>query len=166
MKVFTLFFLCSVSLHAIGIFTISTESKNKALKTHRVILMGTNSDKNSPKVAESQSRGTINETHLDGSEKEEGGDTYSDEVSEQPSSNQPVKPVYPKLSRLKGEEGENLVRFKIDSFGKAFEISLMSSSGYERLDQAAIKAIQEAEFHDTNKLDHLYELRFKFTLNP
>jgi TonB family protein len=160
MKIYLLFLLVSFTLHGSVFFYFSVQTA-KQESNHRVLLVSTKSYKNSATKAEAKAK----EKSI-GNEQEEVQGEEVESTSNLPASDQPVQPQYPTLSRLKGEEGENLLRFKIDSVGKAYEISLLSSSGFERLDQASIKAIQEAQFHDNNKTDHSFELRFKFTLKP
>lgn len=51
-----------------------------------------------------------------------------------------VKPDYPALSRRRGETGTALVRFVVGLTGKLEDIELKKSSGYSRLDDAALGA--------------------------
>lgn len=53
------------------------------------------------------------------------------------------KPPYPALSKRMGEQGKVLVRTLIGTDGRAQEVQLHQSSGFERLDQAALKAARE-----------------------
>ena len=155
MKLFIYFFALSVSLHGFALFFIETKQP-KGERFHRVFLVGTKAYKVNQKTKNDQKSAQTEETDIQGD--------IQESQSTLPQSVSPVIPVYPSLSRIKGEEGENLVRFKIDDGGRSFAISLHLSSGYERLDQASIKAIQEAKFRDNNISDQLFELRFKFTL--
>lgn len=64
---------------------------------------------------------------------------------EQPSSdaaylNNP-KPAYPALSRRLGEQGKVVLRVLIGADGTAQRAEIQSSSGYERLDQAALATV-------------------------
>lgn len=52
------------------------------------------------------------------------------------------KPVYPALSRRLGEQGKVVVRVLIGVDGKAQQAEIRSSSGYERLDQAALATVR------------------------
>jgi protein TonB len=58
----------------------------------------------------------------------------------------PIKPVYPALSRAKGEEGTVVVEFTVDGDGSVKKIGIAESSGYPRLDAAAVKAVASAKF--------------------
>lgn len=53
------------------------------------------------------------------------------------------KPPYPALSKRMGEQGKVVVRTLIGTDGHAQEVQLQQSSGFERLDQAALKAARE-----------------------
>lgn len=49
------------------------------------------------------------------------------------------KPLYPALSKRIGEQGRVVVRVLIDTNGSARQAEVVASSGYERLDQAAVQ---------------------------
>ena len=53
------------------------------------------------------------------------------------------KPPYPALSKRMGEQGKVLVRALIGTDGQAQDVQLAQSSGFERLDQAALKAARQ-----------------------
>lgn len=55
-------------------------------------------------------------------------------------------PSYPRLSRRLGEEGKTILRVKVSSKGEALMIELQQSSGYKRLDRAAMKAVRDWRF--------------------
>ena len=50
-------------------------------------------------------------------------------------------PPYPAISKRMGEQGRVVVRAFIDVNGSASQASITSSSGYERLDQVALKTV-------------------------
>ena len=52
------------------------------------------------------------------------------------------KPSYPALSRRLGEQGKVVVRVLIGVDGRAQQAEIRSSSGYERLDQAALATVR------------------------
>ncbi|HXD42397.1 MAG TPA: energy transducer TonB [Ramlibacter sp.] len=52
------------------------------------------------------------------------------------------KPAYPPLSKRLGEQGKVVVRVLIGPDGTAHQVELRQSSGYERLDQAALATVQ------------------------
>ncbi|MDP3265981.1 MAG: TonB family protein [Sulfuricurvum sp.] len=56
-------------------------------------------------------------------------------------------PKYPRISLKMDEEGSVVVRVKLDKEGKIAEASVKSSSGYKRLDDAAISAVQTWKCH-------------------
>ncbi|MDP9046252.1 MAG: TonB family protein, partial [Pseudomonadota bacterium] len=59
---------------------------------------------------------------------------------------EPPVPDYPSLSRRLGETGRVLVRVDIDAEGRTREVALLRSSGYPRLDEAALRAVRKARF--------------------
>jgi protein TonB len=55
-----------------------------------------------------------------------------------------VKPSYPELSRRREETGTAAVRFVIGTTGAIEAISLVKSSGFPRLDEAAVAALRQS----------------------
>ncbi len=51
---------------------------------------------------------------------------------------------YPPLARLTDSDGEALVRFEIDREGVARDVRVIRSSGHERLDASAVRAVESA----------------------
>ena len=56
------------------------------------------------------------------------------------------KPEYPRYSRINGEEGMVVLSLKVFANGRLGKIKVVSSSGYRRLDSAAVKALEKATF--------------------
>ena len=56
------------------------------------------------------------------------------------------KPPYPSASRRMGEEGEVRLRVQVDAAGNAQQIELYRSSGFPRLDQAALDTVKQWRF--------------------
>jgi len=56
------------------------------------------------------------------------------------------KPKYPSYSRMHGEEGTVVFSVEVRTNGNPGKIEILSSSGYPRLDQAAIQALEKATF--------------------
>jgi protein TonB len=52
------------------------------------------------------------------------------------------RPEYPDRARREGKEGTVLVRVLVDEQGASKVVELSQSSGFEALDQAALKAIR------------------------
>jgi protein TonB len=61
------------------------------------------------------------------------------------------EPKYPEVSRRHGEEGVVMLSVAIDERGRGGEIEVLSSSGYGRLDRAAISALKRARFVPANE---------------
>lgn len=55
-------------------------------------------------------------------------------------------PDYPPESREQGEQGRVLVRAKISTDGKVEQVVLRKSSGYQRLDEAALSSVKQWRF--------------------
>ena len=51
---------------------------------------------------------------------------------------------YPPLARLHDSDGDALVRFEIDRSGSAGNIRVVRSSGHDRLDTSAVRAVETA----------------------
>jgi protein TonB len=78
-------------------------------------------------------------------------------------------PEYPLRSREKNEEGRVVFRVLVSPSGEPEEISLLSSSGYKRLDSAARRALEDAEFSPAtrggNPVVDTKEIAFRFSLD-
>lgn len=57
-----------------------------------------------------------------------------------------IRPEYPAGARARGEQGEVLLEIAVDAEGAVSEVSVVSSSGFPALDDAAIKAARHAKF--------------------
>ena len=55
-------------------------------------------------------------------------------------------PVYPPLARRMGEEGRVMLRVYVEASGLASKVEIRTSSGSERLDQAALEAVKRWKF--------------------
>ena len=79
------------------------------------------------------------------------------------------KPEYPRFSRIHGEEGTVVLSVKILADGKSGKIEIVSSSGFRRLDKAAVKAMGEARFIaariDGRNIDSTKRIAFRFDLD-
>jgi len=56
------------------------------------------------------------------------------------------EPVYPVLSRKRGEQGRVVIEVEISAEGKVLKARITSSSSYPRLDSAALEAVKTAIF--------------------
>lgn len=56
------------------------------------------------------------------------------------------KPAYPSMSRRLGETGRSVVRVLVGADGSAKNVRLQRSSGFDRLDQAALDAVRRWRF--------------------
>lgn len=62
-------------------------------------------------------------------------------------------PIYPRLSRRLGETGKVLLQVFVDSNGRAEKVKIKVSSGYERLDEAALNAVHQWRFAPAREND-------------
>lgn len=79
-----------------------------------------------------------------------------------------INPVYPRISRRRGEEGIVTLSVQVLANGKAGNIQIIQSSGHKRLDEAAFKAVQKASFNPATQfgrnIDSETKLSFTFRL--
>jgi protein TonB len=76
------------------------------------------------------------ETALAGTPSEPGA------ISQQLKTSNRVEPVYPATSRRLGEEGTVRLKVLVDANGRPKDVGVLNSSGFSRLDQAAIDAVK------------------------
>jgi len=57
-----------------------------------------------------------------------------------------VEPTYPSASRRAGEEGTVRLKVLVDGKGRPKDVAVATSSGFARLDQAAIEAVRKWRF--------------------
>lgn len=80
------------------------------------------------------------------------------------------KPDYPRLSQTLGEKGRVLLEVYILSNGDVGDIRIKSSSGFARLDQAALKAVRQWRYIPAIKgnkpIDFWYVQPIDFVLTP
>lgn len=78
------------------------------------------------------------------------------------------KPAYPRLSRRLGEEGEVRLKVQVGVEGQVLQVSVVRSSGYDRLDEAALNAVRSWRFKAAMRGDQAVsswvEIPVKFTL--
>lgn len=70
------------------------------------------------------------------------------------------RPVYPVMSVEKGEEGKVVLSILVAPGGRVTEVKLIESSGYERLDKAAIHAAWKSKFDTQEWTDFRTIVRF------
>lgn len=77
-------------------------------------------------------------------------------------------PVYPMLSRKRKEQGTVWLLLLVSKDGLVTELKLKKTSGFDRLDQAALQAVKKWKFQPARKqgqpIDYWYELPLKFSL--
>lgn len=80
-----------------------------------------------------------------------------------------MKPTYPRMSQRLNEQGTVTVRVLVRRDGTAGTVEVKSSSGYPRLDQAAIEAVRTWRFNpatmDGKPIDEWYIVPIPFKLN-
>lgn len=77
-------------------------------------------------------------------------------------------PVYPMLSRKRKEQGTVWLLLLVSKEGMVTELKLKKTSGFDRLDQAALQAVKKWKFQPARKqgqaIEYWYELPLKFSL--
>ncbi len=68
------------------------------------------------------------------------------QVDKPPSPRKAIRPDYPKESRQAGEEGDVVLEIRVTAKGRVDAVQVIASSGFPRLDEAAIRAAQSARF--------------------
>ncbi|WP_158253655.1 energy transducer TonB [Chromobacterium alticapitis] len=61
------------------------------------------------------------------------------------------KPPYPERSRQLGEEGVVWLNVRVDANGRALSVELARSSGFRRLDQAALDTVSRWRFEPARR---------------
>lgn len=56
------------------------------------------------------------------------------------------KPQYPAMSRRLGEQGRVILHVQVSTDGKPLQVTVKASSGYTRLDHAALEVVKQWEF--------------------
>lgn len=75
-------------------------------------------------------------------------------------------PTYPKVARMRGLEGDVLIRLKVSPEGEALSPEIISSSGHPVLDEAAMNAVKTWRFRARKTSDlAVVEKRIVFRLN-
>jgi protein TonB len=71
------------------------------------------------------------------------------------------EPVYPVLSRKRGEEGRVIIELEISAEGKVLKAEVANSSSYPRLDRAALEAVKKAAFSPATEYGRPVESELK-----
>jgi protein TonB len=78
------------------------------------------------------------------------------------------EPLYPVLSRKRGEEGRVIIELEISAKGKVLKAEVTKSSSYPRLDRAALEAVKKAAFSPATEYGRPFEskreIAFRFEL--
>lgn len=64
-----------------------------------------------------------------------------------PSAKGRISPIYPRSARRKGHEGEVVIEIEVSESGDIIDSSVVSSSGHEELDKAALAAARKTRFN-------------------
>ncbi len=82
---------------------------------------------------------------------------------------QAASPIYPRISRRRGEEGTISLSIEVLKSGKAGKISVAQSSGHKRLDEAALRAAKKTKFVPASqfgkRIDSIMTLSYTFCLS-
>ena len=79
-----------------------------------------------------------------------------------------LSPIYPPICRRRGEEGKVMLQWQVLASGRCGWVKVVQSSGYELLDQAAVEAVKNADFHPATRfgqaVDDVKNCSFRFNL--
>ena len=75
------------------------------------------------------------------------------------------KPVYPKLSRRLNEQGQVVIRVYVGADGSAQQGEIKTSSGYDRLDQEALRTVLRWRFLPGQRLGTPEAMWFNVPVN-
>lgn len=64
---------------------------------------------------------------------------------------QRMPPSYPRMSRRLGETGKTVLRVELDETGQVDAVQILTSSGFERLDAAALAAVKTWRCHPAQR---------------
>jgi len=74
--------------------------------------------------------------------------------------------VYPKIAKRRGIEGQPVISFTLDRGGRLIKVQLVSSSGFQLLDNAALNAVKHAApFPEIPSQLNLDSLQFKLPIS-
>ncbi|MEE9367603.1 MAG: TonB family protein [Pontiella sp.] len=91
-------------------------------------------------IPEPSMQESVNAIDQDGSLEEDKGSFSPAQTQSQ------YSPIYPRMSRQRGEEGVVILTVEVSSTGQGSNVKIVQSSGHTRLDKAAIKALSNAQF--------------------
>jgi protein TonB len=86
------------------------------------------------------------ETAVPASENAIAAATASGAVAQDLKASNRVEPAYPPAARRAGEEGTVRLKVLVDEKGRPRDVTVANSSGFARLDQAAIEAVRKWRF--------------------
>ncbi len=66
---------------------------------------------------------------------------------------QEISPKYPSASIRRGEQGLVIIEARVLADGRTSNVRVLKSSGYDRLDQAALEAVRRAKFRPARRYD-------------
>lgn len=86
------------------------------------------------------------ETAIPASENAIAATTASGAIAQDLKTSNRVEPTYPSASRRAGEEGTVRLKVLVDEKGRPRDVAVATSSGFARLDQAAMDAVRKWRF--------------------
>lgn len=106
------------------------------------------------------------ETNIDPLSKsfEDKGLSPANNFDTAPVSRGEIKPAYPVNARRRGEEGEALFEILVNEHGQIAAIKLLNSSGFDELDGAAQRAIEQARFVPARQHGRTVAARVQLTI--
>ena len=75
------------------------------------------------------------------------------------------QPEYPMTSKRMGEEGQVMLRVLVSADGRAEQVDVLRSSGFDRLDESAKRAVRKWRFRPGTKNGEPQSMWFKQPIN-
>ncbi|MFP4372354.1 MAG: energy transducer TonB, partial [Halanaerobium sp.] len=141
---------------------------NHNLRENESEIKGENREKNTENKTENKK-----ETAAEAAQNKEEQDVYDLREGgndiQKPGLKNHSQPGYPSNLRKRNIEGKVIITLRIDKEGKAHDLKINQSSGYDSFDQAALNAVSSWEFKaaekDGEKVEVIVNLPVSFKLN-
>ena len=75
-----------------------------------------------------------------------------------------IRPKYPRISQRRNEEGDVTLHVDVLASGKPGTVRVAGSSGYKRLDEAALEAVEKATFEPARKFGQAVDSETEITI--
>ncbi|MCM2679598.1 energy transducer TonB [Echinimonas agarilytica] len=98
-------------------------------------------------------------------EPEQDSGLHNEIVTEPSFRTPPQPPVYPRLAQRRGQEGVVWLEIQLDEFGRQLNTIILTSSGVDSLDLAALTAVAQWQFEGRQRGDSRVPSRVQIPIN-